>query len=1226
MNDRFCLLRRLGAGGMGVVFEAYDREQEVVVAIKVLPALEPKALYLFKQEFRSFANITHPNLVALYELFAQGDSWFFTMERIDGMNFLEAAQSSILVSPSHSRVLEETATMPTRTLDLNTSTAEFVCGSRFVEYDADRLREFVRQAAEGIEAIHQAGKLHRDIKPSNVLVTKQDRVVILDFGLIAELRGSGSKDFQPGAIAGTVAYMSPEQGTGKEALTPASDWYQLGVMIFEAITGRLPFEGRADQVLKAKLAQSAPPVGSFIPNAPPDLARLCDALLERDPKARPNAAAIFSQLRGGVPIQAVRPRQAQVFVGRTDLIAQMHECFTRLPGMVFVHGPSGVGKSAMVEKFLEEIGHNGALVLRGHCYEQESVPFRAMDGVVDVLSRTLLERFNSKTSIPPGAGALAAAFPVLRNIPGFSAAVEGATADDPVSQRRQAFQAFRELLKRLSSITPVVIFIDDLQWGDADSAALISELMRPPGEPSVLLIATYRQGAELTSECIRTLLELCAKSGLTRTDLPLQPLSNHESRLLAEQLLGSEPEVEAVVRESGGSPFFIRELAKSAESGMGLEGMTSLDEMIWQRVSLIPENARSLLEVIAVAGHRVAEIDAYHAADLRTIHPGLARLLRNGNLVRGFRAGDFDEVETYHDRVRESIVARLPSERKRQVHERLALTLERAERGQPETLALHFEASGHAGKAIKYYVAGAEKASVAIAFDHAASLYEHAVALCGDPHEASVWRARMGDALANGGRSEAAAKAYSEAALSAPPELMHLLERQAAYHYCASGHIDKGKLVFEQVLARHGMSMPRNYGHVMTKIITDRLKSPFRRLRLRERSAVGISPALIERIDTALAVGAGLVMVDQTVAFTFNIEALRMALTAGDPFRLLRATIFYAPVHVTVDRPGAGYSQRLFNLAEALADHLGTPEARAFVSLGKSSRGLVHGCWDDCYSYAEEAERLFARCTGFTWELDTARSLILYALSSAGRYRELSERSAALLQQAEDRGNLFLATNIGTFNLPVAMLSRNQPEEARRMALDYRARWTSEGYHLQHVMTVHTLVWSDLYEDRASRAWQTIQTEWPEFRRHNMNYLPQLRIWWTHLRAHAALSWAVQNPAERAALLRIATADARRMERECYPWSHAMALLVRAGIYGVENRTDNAIQILDTAQRRFDDLGMQSCAAAARLRLASLVGGDRAKALRLRVDEWVQRENVTNASGLMAVFTPGFGN
>ena len=209
--DRFTIVRQVGQGGMGIVYEAIDRQRGQRVALKKLRWLQPLNLYRFKCEFRSLAEVVHPNLVLLYELIAQGEDWYYTMEFVDGAHFVAAHRAA----------------------------CDGACDER-------RLRRCLWQLVEGVAELHRGGKLHRDLKPQNVLVTDEDRVVVLDFGLIAELqpghedaaaeRGAGvtpprgsswghpTTDY---SILGTAEYMAPEQAQG-HALSPASDWYPVG--------------------------------------------------------------------------------------------------------------------------------------------------------------------------------------------------------------------------------------------------------------------------------------------------------------------------------------------------------------------------------------------------------------------------------------------------------------------------------------------------------------------------------------------------------------------------------------------------------------------------------------------------------------------------------------------------------------------------------------------------------------------------------------------------------------------------------------------------------------------------------------------------------------------------------------------------------------------------------------------------------------------------------------
>ncbi len=202
-TDRFEIRRQLGAGAFGVVYEAFDRERSAPVALKALASVDPGSIYDLKREFRSLAGVVHPNLVALHELFREGDRWFFTMELVLGRDF-----------------------------------REHVGRDR-----GQRLRAALRQLCEGVAALHRAGKLHRDLKPSNALVTPEGRVVLLDFGLAAELRPKAfDREGGPSEVVGTGPYMAPEVGLGKP-VGAASDWYAVGVMLYDALAGRLPFDG-----------------------------------------------------------------------------------------------------------------------------------------------------------------------------------------------------------------------------------------------------------------------------------------------------------------------------------------------------------------------------------------------------------------------------------------------------------------------------------------------------------------------------------------------------------------------------------------------------------------------------------------------------------------------------------------------------------------------------------------------------------------------------------------------------------------------------------------------------------------------------------------------------------------------------------------------------------------------------------------------------------------------
>ena len=195
-SDRFELRRRIGTGGFGVVYEAFDRQRDAVVALKMLHRLDAKGLFRFKQEFRSLSDIAHENLITLHELLSHAGQWYFTMEFIEGGTILDyvwnvaGGITADAITPSRGP-----SDGPTETIDRLEQAARQAhesspilihpsMASRMVLSETiDRLRDAVRGLAEGLSAIHRHGIVHQDVKPANVMVTPAGRVVLLDFGL-----------------------------------------------------------------------------------------------------------------------------------------------------------------------------------------------------------------------------------------------------------------------------------------------------------------------------------------------------------------------------------------------------------------------------------------------------------------------------------------------------------------------------------------------------------------------------------------------------------------------------------------------------------------------------------------------------------------------------------------------------------------------------------------------------------------------------------------------------------------------------------------------------------------------------------------------------------------------------------------------------------------------------------------------------------------------------------
>ena len=535
------ILGVLGRGGMGIVYRAFDEGRGVAVALKTMRRADAEAILRFKQEFRTLADVSHPNLVGLHELATDGSIWFFTMELIEGDDFLnfvlggQAEAPASTVAPPKLEPPREPHCDPTDQSDPTDRSDRPhtpVCGAatprsgtcRLSPAALDRLRIALLQLAEGVAFLHEAGKLHRDLKPSNVLVTGQGRLVILDFGLAANLEASGLHQSEVPYLLGTSDYMAPEQAAGRP-VSPASDWYSLGSMLYQALTGQTPFQGSPGDVLRDKQRFEPRAPCELVPGVPDDLNALCVDLLRTDPEARPAGRDVLRRLGSlaGEPTPAILSQppghQHAPLVSRTRELEAVEAAFADVGRgrtiAVYIHGPSGVGKTALVRRFLDDLsGRDQAIVLAGRCYEQESVPYKALDSVVDALSRYLnrLPYWEAQELVPDDIRSLVRVFPVLREAEAMRREPNGgADVPDPRELRRRAFRALRELLIRLGNRRPLVLAIDDLQWGDIDSAALLSELLEPPGAPRLLLLGCYRSDDAVKSPLLQTLL--CAPEG-----------------------------------------------------------------------------------------------------------------------------------------------------------------------------------------------------------------------------------------------------------------------------------------------------------------------------------------------------------------------------------------------------------------------------------------------------------------------------------------------------------------------------------------------------------------------------------------------------------------------------------------------------------------------------------------------------------------------------------------
>ncbi len=1244
-TDRYRVVAPLGKGAMGVVYRAWDRERQADVALKRLRRVDPERLLLFKNEFRSLADVSHPNLVALYELVGAEGDWLIAMELLSGGDFLHYVRGGAAGATSDSlipAVAEAADTVASLTETVQTVSSASGHGGSHPVRRSRRVRpplaepaQFVRlrtglvQLASGVRALHAVGTLHRDLKPSNVRVTDDGRVVLLDFGVVAEI-GARGHAAQRGLV-GTPAYMAPELIDMPEP-GPASDWYAVGVILYEALTGRRPFSGELPMILQAKARFEPDRPERFQPDLPPDLCDLCMALLARAPEDRPTGAEVLERLGASAATSPAwtGPRaEARVqLVGRDRHLALLREClYASEDGTqrtAFVSGTSGDGKTALVGHFLDELSaRSDVLILRGRCYERESVPYKALDALVDELS-VWLSRLPEETRaelVPNDFGALARLFPVLQRVSDGARDDAQAAAPDLHELRRRAFGALRELLERVAKTRHVVLYIDDAQWGDSDSAALLADVLRPPGAPPALLILSYRSEEADGSAFLRTLLAVHDGVNVAVRRLALPDATELAMTLLRGAGCATDA-AERIARESRGSPFFVTELARHVSLTGGGALDVNLQNVLQSRIQGLPETARRLLDAVAVAGIPIGQGIALRAADVTD--PTAIHVLRSANLIRTRGSHDSDRMEVYHDRIREAVVRGLPGERLQRQHLALAVQLELDGSGDAETLAAHFDGAGDAERAGAHYVRAAQHAADALAFARAAALYDRAIRLL----EPTGTRRRelfeaLGDAYTHGGLGRESATAYLEAAEHADDDRALALRTRAAEQLLRSGHVDDGISVMSRVLAAVGLTIPSSNRRAIAALLWNRVKVIARGMRHAADEQRALDANVQTRLDLCWSASAALGMSDHIQGAAFQARHLNEALRRGGIDHVARA---YALE--TVYCSLAGRLQR----SEALSTRTNELAARSGQPLNKAwahgSAGLRHYQFCDWKKTIEEVGRaedvVRSEIRGAWWELTLTQLFTLWSHYQRGDMNALAELAPRVVREAEDRGDLYCATS-ASVGLPATYwLVRDQPAEGRRASAAFMDRWSRRGYHLQHYWHLLAEGNADLYEGNGPAAWRRISGDWPELSRATLLRIRMLNIEAHQLRGRSALAAAVTDRARRAKFVRRAMRDAAHIARFRQPYTSAIAALLRAGAFALRQRTEDAAAQLRVAIEESGPADTALLAAVARRRLGRLLGGVEGAGLVAAGDAALTAQRIADIDRMTALFAPGF--
>ncbi|MEW5875472.1 MAG: protein kinase [Candidatus Zixiibacteriota bacterium] len=760
---------RLGEGGMGEVYLAMDTKLERQVALKFLPerlSSDPAARRRLLDEAKAASKLGHPNIVTIHSIEESGDRDFIVMEYVRGST----------LGRWRGRMAS-----------------------------ADLLGLLI-QLCGALSEAHGRDIIHRDIKPDNLMVDESGRLKIMDFGLASAASGDGPPGLT-GAIVGSAPYMSPEQILG-QPVDARSDIFSLGVVIFELATGQTPFSGEYDMAILYAIVNEPHPAPTDInPELPSGLERIIDRCLKKDPGERyQSCREIAADLQALQTEPARAPddgfrvslfsEEPSPAATRARLIGRAAEC-ERITGRLdaarggrgftmVLSGESGVGKTRLAEEAVALARDTGMAVLRGRClphdggfpYHAFTAAFRQGLPALDAsLAEALVQRARAMDI------ELKDRIPILRSFlsPG---------AETPaLLHREQLWDSLLLFLRTLTAERPMLLFLDDIQWADSESAGLFSFLARYAVSMPLLILGTMREseGSDIPAALPDSLQSLRA-DGMADT-ISIGRLSSRETDALISSLLGGAApgaDVLAAVRGmTAGNPLFVAEtVAYLRDTGRirEIDGAWRLAvadgsallpervrEVISQRLKRLDERMRELLELAAceVEHFDSATLSACLKRDRIDVLRSLQTLETQHHLLRHEGARyRFD-----HPTIRGVLYDGMIPELREEYHRLIASHLTAGAEPRPEDasrIAYHLVSSGQKSAALPHLVSAAERARNLCANSEALNLYSQAAEIVagratGEAATALRILSGLGDSLLASGDVTGALRRYEDA-------------------------------------------------------------------------------------------------------------------------------------------------------------------------------------------------------------------------------------------------------------------------------------------------------------------------------------------------------------------------------------------------------------------------------------------------------------------------------
>jgi eukaryotic-like serine/threonine-protein kinase len=1230
-TNRYAIQSVIGRGATSIVYRAIDIEKNMPVALKTIRFADLQNLYMLKAEFRALARFYHFNVVQLFDLYVEDEGCFFTMELVEGIDFVSFAQRAIAEPP-----LAPPGGPPPARLAL-------------------------AQLAEGVAALHADGKLHRDLKPSNVLVEPGPRTVVLDFGLSIEADDRALLESRSRFFAGTPAYMAPERLFG-EAASEASDWYSVGVMIYEALSGAQPFAATSPfELLEAK--KTPPPPPRLGPGVPQDLADLALRLLHPDPRARPTADEIRRVIHGGelrtspAPVAGVGRLHKRVFVGREDESRRLRQTFVRSlagpPVLTLVEGVSGVGKTRLIEHVLAQAHErDAALVLQARCSFQETLAYNAIDGLVDNLTRFLLLQDPGDVArlLPADFAALLSLFPVMGRILPEPQWQRESSATAPHEVRRAAILALRSLLDRIAQQRPLILWVDDFQWSDKDSIPFLVELLSDEGRQGLHMILSFRAEHRHPDDPIGLLSEALKRTPLVEPPewLHLGPLDAADIDRLVRMAVGDEVALEgawwqAVLQGTSGLPLFALEVAGFLEAqrrgGRPLDRrLSSIADLIRYRVAALPEGARAAVELAAVVGARLAEPQILALARRQGCTAADVHQLCLQNLLRKDVVSGQTVVACYHDRVREAVLQVLPDTERRARHRQIADLIALAPTLDHELLTEHRLAAGQPAAAAEHAFVAGRQAAQRLAFERAIQLFR--LALENRAPSAPAWplEAELAAALADAGRLEEAAEHYLAVARAvaahAPGQLQEATYKlKAGEHLLHCGLLARGRAITREVFRDLGLDFPETLAAARRMALVNRVLFALRlaRLRVRDRKEVPASVRL--RLDTLWGAATGLVMLDFVVGDAMISRYIREVGRAGDTAHLVRALGIEAAAFANI---GTAWTQRragrLMRRAAALVERSHEPYDRVVLEVCRAGVAWFAGRWREAAATAQGAIELHRRERGrYDFELAIARSYRLAALVLLGELEQARAETLAAVDDARQRGDHYVLQLFFSGYWVYVGLGDDDPQAVIAQSSRLLSEAPDDRFTSLHWAYFNATTNALIYADQPWQAWSLVVRYWPLIRRTGFLHLACIGSHLREIRARAALAAArsrEQPPPELTGwtsrrLIRLAGQEARRIGKTTtVSHARATAAAISCGIAALGGDQAGARRRAEVAMAGYRSAEMALHEAAAALQLGRLTPGEEGDELLRSATAWMNARGVRQPERMATLIVP----